>query len=323
MLNLAHPWGLYMQRSNVNNEIEKAIHDQITFIKNSCFLYDKGCQQEALRIAGALNVLFEKRKRSLVLLRVFPKNFKLLSTVPDAEEVDPERLVTLQIQSAITLRSELEKYMETFRNHNKFSLIRVAESNKWYVYGFTQAGREIICLVNELPAQLDMKNMQTLIDFWISKYSDSNNNIADVGKKNIIRIISVLFGYENKYVSGFHFPMIKTILGKDYPQLTHGNGKYLFLDEWLDEIIYSISDRDHDDHVLTRRCLINSGRDQDGGGHFDIELDKKAYCKSKYGEKLAEINGKEIITKNYHLMMLILHNGTPFLSKKLRKAICK
>ena len=52
-----------LNRKNLGDEIKDAIRNQVTFLSNSCFLYDKGCHEEAIRIANSLNVLLESRSR--------------------------------------------------------------------------------------------------------------------------------------------------------------------------------------------------------------------------------------------------------------------
>jgi hypothetical protein len=224
--------------------------------------------------------------------------------VPDVEEVDANRLVVSSVKIDSQLNSEIDKHKKIIKDNHKFLLVYVDETKNWYLYGFTQSGREIQSLVTELNISLGKPNQRIPIDYWIANFCDNSNNIMETGKKIIIRILSVLFGYENRYVSGLYFPMVRTNFGEDSPTLTHTVEKYLTLDAWLNEIIYSISDTDHENYTLTRKNLIESARDQDGGSHFDITLRIMGYYKSKYGEKLAEIDGKDITTKNYHLIML-------------------
>lgn len=46
-----------MNRIRTVIERLQAIKDQMTFIKNSCDLFDRGCNIEAIRIVNALNIL--------------------------------------------------------------------------------------------------------------------------------------------------------------------------------------------------------------------------------------------------------------------------
>lgn len=290
-----------MDRRDIGSEIRNAIRDQITFIKNSSHSYDNGCLAESIRIASALNVLLEERRNGSVgLLRSITNSIKIFSSVPDTIIADPNRVIT----SSVIQTSQVEDSVKSFAPlNNKFLLIYSQEDKSWYVHGHTKNMIEITCAIGDLGHKLGLK-MMPRVQFWIKKYSNNNSDINDIGKRIILQHLSILFGYEDKFASGLYFPMIKTHFGKNMPTLSYDIEKYLDQNTWLDEVIYAISDSDRQNHTLTRRELINSARDQDGGGHFDTRLDIMGYYKSKYGEVIGQQNGNDISTKNFHLIML-------------------
>lgn len=290
------------KRSEV--EIKNAIRDQLIYIQNSCDLFDGGCQAEAIRIAASINILLENRKRSSGILIKIDRDFKLLSTVPDVESVDLDKLITLQKQNITEAKEEIKKLKENIKKYNQLLLIYILDSKEWYLFAFDSNKKELFCPIAALAEQLNIKNLNLMVDKWINVYTNDNHSLNDYGKKIAITHLSKLLGHENTYVSSLYFPMIRNLQGRDQPILDSFKKKYINIVKWLDEIIFCIMDEEHKSHILRRKELIHSARDQDGGGHFDLKLKVISYYKSKMGEKIGEQNGKDITTKNFHLIML-------------------
>ena len=84
----------------------------------------------------------------------------------------------------------------------------------------------------------------------------------------------------------------------------------MFLDisyQWLNEIIFCLRNTSSTKkHILTRKMLLETARDKDGGAHVDKKLnDVPEYVLSKIGVELGDFgNGKKSTTKNYHFLML-------------------
>jgi hypothetical protein len=291
-----------MKLERDEGEIKNAISDQLLYITNSCFLYDKGCFAEAIRISGALNVLLENRQKSDGLLRGINFDFNLLSTVPDVGSIPIEKVVATRCKDLTKIKSESDS--------NKYFLTFIEDLNDWHIQAFDHKGNKISCLVGDLQnrlRELDLlaNNQQILVPGCIRAYNEEDD-FKNQRKEFIINHLDALLGYRSNYATGLYFPMIdkKTIL-EHIPKLdTAIYKKYLNIVDWLNEIIFAIPDEKRHNHTLTREQLIKSARDQDGGGHFDIKLDVASYYQSKYGQTLGKLDGEKITTKNFHLIML-------------------
>lgn len=290
-----------MKLKRNESELKNAIRDQLLYITNSCFLYDKGCFAEAIRIAGALNILLEQRRGSDGLLRVIDFNFKLLSTVPNTQRISTDKLIVTRCKDLSKIKSESDS--------NKLFLTFIEDLNDWHLQAFDYKGNKISCLIKELPSNLEKlgllsNNQKILIQNYILTYEDVDIN--NQKKEVIINHLDALLGYRRNYATGFYFPMIaKKNFYEHVPKLdTTDYKKYLNITDWLNETIFVISDETYQNHILTREELIISARDQDGGGHFDIKLKIANYYQSKYGQTLGILDGEEITTKNFHLIML-------------------
>ena len=287
-------------------EIKQAIKDQLIYIKNSCDLYDAGCKAEAIRIATAINTLVINRKKadSRGILRKINYPFKLLSTVPEAKTIDQDKLVVLKKQTLEEACKLFELRKNQARQNIIFFLIYILNESRWYIFAYDNSGNEISCPLPELPEQLGIKVKKIAINKWVEIYSNKNHDINDIGKRIIYNHLSHLLNYNINYVGGLYLPMITNVQNKDVPLLSNSLIKYIDLDQWENEIIFCLSDKDRGEHILTREKLIKSARDQDGGAHYDIKLDVISYYKSKYGEVLYRRNGADVTTGNFHLIML-------------------
>lgn len=83
---------------------------------------------------------------------------------------------------------------------------------------------------------------------------------------------------------------------------------WLCLDEWLKQTIYSDTDEQQTVRKICRHSLINTARDKDGGGHFDLKLSDKGYRLVKHGQTIAVgetlDEPTEYNTQGFHLYML-------------------
>lgn len=299
-------------------DIKNAIQDQLLYIKNSCELFDKGCRAESIRIAVAISVLLEKRLRGAKgLLRLQDYEFKLLSTIPYVREVELHRLSTSKAQSINGIDKLIRNFKDNIENKNRFFLIYIEDIPNWFIYALDFQGNEIKCLINKLTVNLSDETKKVLrlsersslslqLPRLINSYTEQGRIDDENGKRIIIEQLNWFLGYDNDYVSGLFFPMINGIYcNESSPILSDSKEKKsLNIDDWLKEIIFGVTDDHHKLHSLTRKKLIDSARDQDGGGHYDIKLKVMSYVKSKGGELLAELNGKDITTKDFHLVML-------------------
>lgn len=284
------------------NESKNAIRDQLVYIKNSCSLFDQGYLAEAIRIAGALSVLLEKRRKTVGLLINKNFNFRLLSSVPDVQKIPIDNLIVKKCQDLLKIKVESDK--------NKYFLTYVADIKSWYLQAFDYRGNEVSCLIDDLPISLKKlglvnENSYIPLPKYIKAYNE-NDNFNIQRKELIVNHLNFLLGHKKNLASGFYFPMVDKKNFYDHiPKLNKTSDiKYLDLSDWLSEIIFAIPDDKRQNHTLTRKELIDSARDQDGGGHFDVKLDVISYCLSKYGQVLAKDDDKEISTKNFHLIML-------------------
>jgi hypothetical protein len=64
------------------NRFDKQLRRQITFLRNSSWLFDQGCRDEAIRIATCLRVLFSDTGSCVSILRhLNAKNIKLITSL--------------------------------------------------------------------------------------------------------------------------------------------------------------------------------------------------------------------------------------------------
>jgi len=71
-------------------DFKEQLERQLSFIRNSCELFDRGQPEEAIRIAVSMRVLFHETRNQTPLLRhLNANNINLLSTCPD-RSIRPE-----------------------------------------------------------------------------------------------------------------------------------------------------------------------------------------------------------------------------------------
>ncbi|KTD33243.1 hypothetical protein Lnau_2891 [Legionella nautarum] len=296
-----------IKRSNEATEIKNGIRDQLTYIKNSCKLFDSGYKEEAIRIGGAINVLLENRPRSNSqgLLRRITSPIQLLSSISSKQNINTERLLVLKNKNISEVKHKIELLKEDIKLKKQFLLSFILDSNEWYFFAFDNEHNEISCLLSNLINHLNLKRGgKLLIGNWVNLYTNDDKTIQPIGKRIVIQHLNALLNHDAEYITGLYFPMIDSIFDPKAPILSNSETRFVDISCWLDEIIFSIMDDTREYHLLTRKELIDSARDQDGGGHYDLQLDIMGYYKSKYGEKIMEENGKDITTANFHLIML-------------------
>lgn len=178
-------------------EYKNAIKDQLTFIKNSCFLFDTGCKSEGLRIAGALSILLEeratgkkKRKTGKGLLRSIPDtNFKILSVVPDVVEVDLNKLILSRLENQSELDDEINRHREQVRSNNRILLIYVVENATSHLFAIDGNGEEVSCSIAEIKT-LKKRCKPIIGSNIISSINHNDGTIPDVQKRIIIDSLS-------------------------------------------------------------------------------------------------------------------------------------
>ncbi len=292
-------------------EIKRAISDQLTFIANSCDLFDKGCRAEAIRISAAINILLESRKKeSKGLLRRQDYPFKILSTVPDSTDMNIDRLIVSIKENFHEAEKDFEKFKSTMKINEKFMLTFILELKAWYLFTFDCHGTEISCPLKELKKHTIFKNDKNgnlTIMNWINSCSDKYHNISDEGKIGIIKNLNFLL-YQNKciYLPDEYSPMLMYIIGsKVHRPSDWFDKKYIGIDQWYDETIFITTDESKERYILTRKLLIESARDKDGGGHFDKQLSNDGYYNSKKMRELPMIiDGEPMTIEHSNLIML-------------------
>ena len=289
-----------MQRSESDLKINTK--EQLRFIKNSCSLFDRAkCNQiEALRISTALNILLSPRKYKGLLQEL---NFtgKILSTIPEVIKIPLDRLNVIKCLDV----DEMEDYIQRGVSNDNFNLYLITSSSDWYIYAKNKEGKNIKSKVGDLGKLISPgRPLEPFLGKWIqSLYKEEiEDGFSDEGKEIIIFQIAYIMGFNN-YCPSLFIPMIE---GKGPILSKYEIARYLCVDDWLDEIIFCIQGQDSRKRkILTRKMLIETARDKDGGAHLDKTLQNVSeYVLSKEGVVLGEYNGKQLTTKNYHFYML-------------------
>jgi hypothetical protein len=290
-------------RREGKTEIKKAIKDQLTYIKNSCDLFDNGFTEEAIRISAAINVLMEDRKRSKGLLYRIKRKFKLISTAPDCDKPNTDRLIINTCRKVADVPNKLTNENEiAIKNKNKILLTFVTSEKRWHIYTYKHH-KKIYCYIDELEKALGLKRQKLLLLGWIRKYQTSKNTIKPIGKEIILIQLNSVLEHKFKYPDHLYYPLIEGTIFNPTPRFNHAKIKNIDIENWKNEIIFATSDEKRALHTLTRWDLIKAARDQDGGGHYDLKLDS-IYQHSKYGQTVIKHEDKEITTENFHLIML-------------------
>ena len=117
-------------KTRSEKEIKNAIRDQLTYIKNSCDLYDEGCTAEAIRISTALSILLDNRKSSKGILQRVEVNLTLLSTIQEARKADPNRLITKKKTSIAEAKKDIRELRASVKSDNSFLLFYIEYSEE-------------------------------------------------------------------------------------------------------------------------------------------------------------------------------------------------
>lgn len=279
-------------------KIEEAIQNQILYIKNSCQLFDSNnCQIEAIRVATSIRILLKE------LLKGAIPDIKLMSTIPKVRKVNLDRLISTVCSNFIEVKNEIDKYRKAILNEGNFLLIYIKEKMDWYLYAVDSKGNEISCIISELSSNLHckVKHEKLLLTHIMKGYQEK---IDEIHQQTVIEHLDALLGYDS-YAPSLFFPMIKnTDFASSLPILGTDIYRMIDVDEWENEIIFSITgSMDRQRHTLSRGELLWAARSHDGGAHFNFGAEIN-YRKAKYGEILGTYNGKDVTTKNYHLIML-------------------
>lgn len=138
-----------------------------------------------------------------------------------------------------------------------------------------------------------------MLSYWIKNLS-GKNRVTEEEKEIIVGQIGGLLC--SNFCPALFLPF------DEINHLENAIERYVSLEEWLDEIIFcAIPDesKSRKRHILTRKMLIKTVRDKDGGAHVDKQLQEvPEYFLSKQGITIGKYPHKTISTKDYNLWAL-------------------
>lgn len=274
-----------MTSTRSKEEIRDGLNNQLSMIENSCSLFDKGYDFEALRIATAILTVLDNLSRSKNLKCEFlstipelnnPKKFKFDFTENDTEDEIRKQLITLPS-----------------KNQN-INIFYAKDTDKYIVHAQDKSNCLIMKDLNEFNTSISTSPIRDIIAFY------HKSNKLNSAKSIIISHLSYLLGLPLCHPSGFN-PMIDS----NHPLLDKaGYKRFINLTKWKEEIIFCALDGDRLPLSLTREALLRAARNKDGGAHFDNIHDQIEYNRCKERDIIAYWDGKEISIQNNHLNLL-------------------
>lgn len=173
------------------NRIKKQLSYQITFLKNSCDLYDRGFFEEAIRIAVALENLLSLRKNATSLIKhLNAENTKVFSTTEsfqDTKDYQESRILFLKNVSITDGQNGV-------RDNHPSGQKKRDEINKTIVYfglGVIALGtctEESSYFADLMPINEDNGNNLVSIEEWMEEVVLIANRSFYITRKDLIAI---------------------------------------------------------------------------------------------------------------------------------------